>query len=1290
MAEKALKALAIKSKSNPPGTLEYKWDKIPSIDNFTKDIIIPELGIDKNGSTSADIGVIVSGMPTVFARANLFRNALNNVTDKQASVSGLMLFYKSLINEWRGIISCIALNYKDIEVKRLNLQYSDGKNIFETENIYEPLGAFGNMLFERKPLWCDQTLTSNEEKIPFIDVVLFKEEVIGATSPDSFIFTSVGYKFSDFNYPFVDTNSGKLTDPLKSDLKPEELLSIHAFVQNLINKINKFQDFFINVAKPDYSSVSANLQEWIKEMDEYASKRGWTLPSQKSGSIPEVNAFKPPFSILFNHSTELYGINGQIFSEPSDTRLPFKPSELLLPNTTEIIQFRFDLDSEKDKNFLSTKPIIILRADVKDMPNNYAYFALPLTPHGLNVFGDNLSSLLDIENIKNISSSLTAYYEVDNNGEFLNVKLRLISQDGSENVIDKKYRVAGEVKGRDILLWPNFISKKWNRYFMFNEIPHNDVKFQATPFIGDINDQNFRIQFDENNDPLYLAKDGVLNKLKENYKSSLLIENNQNVADNNYKYEIYESNQPFKGVKFSYGKSDNISGFMIIRYDKNGINLNLPKDLTANYFDLADAKLGVDFGSTNSSVAYWSVRDSEVKSITLKNRRVSLLVNEKNDNDTHHAVENEVFFFQNDEIKTNSIKSVLSIHDFKRLSNPRNLNQEQLLEKEVIGGFPCFEKNLPIENSDGSKHILKFNRAGFSELKYNMKWSSYPVEKSHKKAYLSSLMLHVYAQLFEEGHEPVSIKWSYPSSMGQNLLIEYDNIYNSLKSVSPIVDPKELKIFSPSDLSKTDTSGDSAWNDSNVGGSTWGNTGTLNTDSSNNSGWGSTSNNNNDWGSTQNDSNGWSSNNSNSNKSIVDIKTDLGPLNFKFNRLNDDESITESCAVANYFLKDLSVKPGELLIIFDVGGSTTDISVLSQMDGGGKAMIKQNSIRWAAQRLSTATKYSKNFQSVLLRTCESKKFKIEGLNTIPSKYNENTAPFYFEQLVDRLDDSDFPEFYRLIASECKELMVVNLYITGLIMYYAGQLTLKMREEMLKSDDVPPMVKNQAPQINIAFAGKGARIFDWFDAINSKASNDYYTQMFIRGIGGMEVAQKTIRPFGNPDPILRINAFKKDNNSDIKYEVSKGLAIPTSNSNILVPLKKQAIEILGEEGFCVYTPSGEVKYLPFSNSITPEMMEHLGSYFVNNPEPGKAPCPKFMDFADLFYRVSSSMFGFNMKQDDFINGFNNMNIEAYIRQDPDYIEAQKRRSENKPFDYVIPIFIMEGIKFFEEKILKAIV
>ena len=46
------------------------------------------------------------------------------------------------------------LDYPKFQVRRIDLAYHDGKDVRETENIYEPLGAFGNMLLERAPLWC--------------------------------------------------------------------------------------------------------------------------------------------------------------------------------------------------------------------------------------------------------------------------------------------------------------------------------------------------------------------------------------------------------------------------------------------------------------------------------------------------------------------------------------------------------------------------------------------------------------------------------------------------------------------------------------------------------------------------------------------------------------------------------------------------------------------------------------------------------------------------------------------------------------------------------------------------------------------------------------------------------------------------------------------------------------------------------------------------------------------------------------------------------------------------------
>lgn len=1297
MADNKILALAIKVKSSttPPG-IEYQWAKIPQLPEFTKNIIIPEIAVDKDGNTSVDIGSVVSGMPSVFARANMFRNALDNITDMKAEASGLMLFYKSLLSEWKGFISCMALNYKDLNIERIHLAYSDGKNIAETANIYEPIGAFGNVLFERKPMWCDQSLPNNEEKIPFIDVISLNGNVIGGSSPDSFLFTSVSYIIIE-KFPFVNVNNGKFIDPLQSDLKFDQLAAIYGYVKHVLNNVNKFEANFSGLEdtlKPNYGNISGFLQNWMGEMVKYQEAKG--LPKIDNQNPPEVGSiFSYPFSLLFNYSTELYGVNGQIYNDGSnDGSISFDPKDLLLPITTEISQIRFGGGSDK-KNYLQSKPILLLEATTLGQPNDFVYFTLPLTPLALNLFGAQLDALVGLDESSNLRSRISAIYDPNNkDGEILDVTLTLYTAVGAKIEKNAKYNVNKEsIRGKDILMWPNFISKQWNRYFLYSEIPHNDVKFQATPFIGDVNDKFFRIILDEKNGtPFYLADKGkstIISDKNSNIKCQLHLNSNHAVADNAYKYEIYESNQPFKGIKFSFNGVD--CGFGIIRYQGSETTADkpLPHNMLNMPKQLIPARLGIDFGSTNSSIAYYSDGDNKVcDSLTLKNRRVSLLGDDSKDNNERPAVEDEIFFFQNDEILTNSIKSILTVHDSRRLVNENSLQPESLAEQAVKGGFPCFEKNLPIENAQNNRYTLGYNRVGKAEIVYNMKWSDQPIDKSYKKAYLSSLLLHVYAQLFIENHEPKFLKWSYPSSMGDNLKITYRGIWDSMKDISPITGSAGSLVIHPPSADIGDTSGKSSWNIGET------NSDQPATDDSNgSSGWSSSGNSSSAWDTPAlapiPAASGWGDDKP-AKKKTVEIETETGPIHFKFRQLADDESLTESCAVANYLLRSgggFSLNPDELVLCFDIGGSTTDISALCLMEEG-RAMVKQNSIRFAAQRISEATKYSPNFRAVLLKMCENKKIKIEGLNTPNNKFTENTAPYYFEQVIDRLDASEFDDFYRLLAAECKEMMSVNLYVTGMIMYYAGQLTHKLRSEIVKSVDASPLVKARPPKVSIAFAGKGARIFDWFNAVNPKAANDYYTQMFIRGIGGEAIAKTTITPVNFPSKIIDINNKKADN-SDVKYEVSKGLAIPTSQTQLFVPTNKTAIEVLGEENFCVVTPSGDVKYLEASSSITTQMMEYLGSNFVCLPPVGKMPCPRFMDFADLYYKVASNMFGLKMSQADFMNGFNDMNITNYIKGEKDYIDAQKRKAEQKEFDYVAPIIILEGMKFFENHLLKAI-
>ena len=169
------------------------------------------------------------------------------------------------------------------------------------------------------------------------------------------------------------------------------------------------------------------------------------------------------------------------------------------------------------------------------------------------------------------------------------------------------------------------------------------------------------------------------------------------------------------------------------------------------------------------------------------------------------------------------------------------------------------------------------------------------------------------------------------------------------------------------------------------------------------------------------------------------------------------------------------------------------------------------------------------------------------------------------------------------------------------------------------------------------------------------------------------------------PPIRINPTNDAGSADIKYEVSKGLAYKTDN--LLIPQNDEAIEILGEDGFMVVR-QGQMQPIPYDSSITAEMMEHLGTAFMSSPQPGAQPCPKFMEFSSIYFQVATGMFGLKMTQQDFMQGFNSMNINSYIKNLPEYRLAAENKKNSK-FDFIAPIIILEGMKFMEDFLLKAI-
>lgn len=1292
--------IKVKAASIPNGT-PGKWEDLSgNIEQFTADIETP--AIDEN----SDISAQVSGIPTAYARANLFKSALQSYGKSKESVDlNLNTFYQMLSSEWRGFIACIALDYSRMKTERVDLVYSDGKDTKDTSNIYEPKGTFGNMLFHRKPLWClkDEDTDEAHRGIPFIDIIKYDGKVVGATSPECLLFTSCAYKIEDTeNRAWVDYKTGKFKDPLESsDLDLTQTLQLYAYISYLIEGLNNdgmlgingltaYYSYLDYNLAPKYDNILSNLTQWRKEIEAYAVKKNFKL---EAASVPPINLFNAPFDIAFNFKDELYGMDGVLYSTAQENGVLFNPKELLLPDTAKIARLIF---KGPKKNEPSEFPIYVLAADKKNEPGEKAYFALPLSPLGIKAFGKNIGALVEpLTTRANVPSRLTAIYDPDSEKNNLEVILHLVLNDGRTKEMKATYTCGGEIDGRNLIMWPNFISKKWHRYFMYSELPHNvnlkDYSFQALPFVGD--EQNdFEIINYEDGQPLYLAKDGHdvdydftdKNGNERHVETSLHIVCNSGTADNPYKYEIYECNHPFKGIKLNLPDTTE-SGFLLIKYTTTTENPCIAQDkLGIQDSNLRGTTLGIDFGSTNTSVAYLDPLDQQAKGITFTNRRISLLRAGEEDNDKV-ANEDHLFFFQSNPILSNAIKSTLTIHDSRRVTKDINETMEiSKFEKEVKGGFPCFSRNLPLANVEANKRVIVLKTAECGEVNqiYNMKWDDDERNIAYKKAFLRSLLLQVYAELFCKDLFPRKLKWSYPSSMSASLLRNYNTIWSSLPAVNPLNDVNnhanvpidenyQLKVSTFGyNLQAASTSNDGA---KKIGGGNMFMAGSGNmfmtkpkTEQPQ--------------GFTANNSFMGKSNNApldGNVKKNVAFEKDDDTKQFSFNPVkmvdeNDFQSMTEASAVAN-FLNVQADDRDALTICFDIGGSTSDISALCQLQTGEGArltMIKQNSIHFAAQLVGEATRYCNSFQRVLLSTCEEFGLRIQGLNLGENRYNKDTASYYFEQMVDRLTPEQLPFFYKKISSDCSELMCADIYVTGLITYYAGLLARKLVKQVRNSTECR-WTGDKKPNVLITFAGKGARIMEWLStATNDDLANQFYQAMFLKGLGESDYG----------DFISGLNiAFPRTITNNVKFEVSKGLAM--ESTTLMRPQDSDPIEVIGEEGFTIEDANGNNVLLDADNSISPEMMASLGDKFYGSSSAG----PRFQDFLNLFYQVTQEFFGMKMNPSVVSNALQNMGLLSYIRDTPEYLHA--RRAEQ--FDFVSPILILEGSKFYKDLLLKNI-
>lgn len=1347
------KALVIKVDSNSlQHGVRNAWSELGNRGSFIRDIVTPEL------SNNANTGNLVSGIPTAFARVDLFKSALDafNSNDTEREAKNLLSYYKDLISEWRGLIACIGLDYPNIKAKRINLVYSDGKTIEQTSNIYEPAGAFGNMLLKRKARWCEQNLPDNEKAVPFLDIIKYRNQVVGATAPESLLFTSTGYRIDDsVKKPWIDVHTRKFIDPLKSDLSEVDLKTLYAYVSHIVNHLPEIESYY-NGLGVKYASLKKNLEDWLVEMVEYSDTHGHSI---KGGTVPPVDAgFSKPFAFIIKYKDWLYGKGGGISEEPTeDDQVGFDPKSLLLPPESKITQITLQPEYTSKPEKLQELPVFLLTASIEGNPEEKAYFALPLSAQGLNVFGNSIRALVDDSGFP---SKLTATYNPSMEEDNLEVKLSIRTENGNLRSYCKRYTVGVDPKmlNKDILMWPNFVSKQWKQYYLYSELPHNSNQgVSAFPFVGDVDDKHFSIYTNKDMTPILLAQNGRITAPKETVTAELLIKSDHAVADNDYKYEIYRSDKPFKGVRLKSPTGEE-GGYLFINYS-NSENTQLPRNMLEKTSNLNRVTVGIDFGSTNTSVAYSLNSDGKEKDFEFHNLRVSLLGQEKKGVKAG-LQENRILFFQGPDKprQGNELHSVLTVHDERRLGDkdPQMSTLSQL-SHAVQGGFPCFMDNLPVEHVSEDIITLKYPNIGQVQQIHNMKWTTLAKDNAHKMAYLSSLLLHIYAELFLKNMVPDKLRWSFPSAMSTQLLSKYTEIWSSLEKEKPDVldhdglhvDLKVSQYSAPvriEDDAQKDQTSDRRRRREDVGGAAapqqevpqqamgvgtgmpdmavmqqiqslmqqqqmWmqmlsqplapemlqmvqQNINQIQTQIQTLMTMQSNPVSSTPVGGGYANPNPVSTPGNNPSNAVQQKDSGMRPddpnrvvryypqplFSKEVSRGGEGDrdkrpiSLTEANAVANFVSAKLGDNSKELIVCFDIGGSTSDITALYRLRGdsgmGNPTMVKQNSLRFAAQRVSGAVRYATGFHDVLKQVCERFGLTILGLNKGENRYTPDTASYYFDQIVNLLSDEQLPTLYQLIAARTPKLMWVNMYVTGLLIYYGGLLTAKLLADLKR---VAPEERDRGDDgnvktVKITFAGKGSRLLQWLPTVYPTAAEQYYNALFKQGLGQDGVN-------------FQIEYPKSEN---IKYEVSMGLA--KNATNLYNPKYDTPSEIIGETGFEVIDEDNTTYQLSDINTVTPEMIESIGKYFY----PTEPHAENFRDFCKIFNNVAKQLFQIDVPNDYFERNAQNLNISQYVQNLPEFLTASLNKdSKDGKFDFVAPIIMLEGMKFYDDYLLNVL-
>lgn len=737
------KALLIKSYTTLATGTQGEWNDLNMASSYIQGIqtgnILDDVSADK-------IASLISGVPTPWARAKLFKFALGTLANPDPAItnSGLTQYYEMLHGEWRGLLALMALHSDRIRISKPVAMNTKGSD-------YDIASAFGRMLFGDKDIWSNQDkLARDPDEQPYIHLIYYKDQLVGGTSPLTGVFTGVNYSDLQDTSDISWYRKGKFEDPMPY-LSPDQLQKLYLFVKNMNGNLDRFESK-VNQFREDNQRVSLDgFKKMSRDWEEEIRRNAGNL--RDKGPIPTYGTLSCPFSILFDSNVPVYlRLDDYTFTyNHGDQYQEIGDIQNLLSNDNYVIGWAEDV-SQRQKR--SDAPVYYLQ--VKDLHlGTTCYFTIPLSEMGMDIYKNRLGELLGYNDGGN--SHLSA--SISGSGDVLSVAM-VVEIDGESITLNtREYTIDWmEDMGR-VILWPNFVSDMWNKYYLYSEFTA-EAKNKFQPIF----------RYDGN-----ILRDGNNAFLTPNYNPApnenlsvcikKLIKYPAGLGEDLPKYDIIAADKPIEGLIATVQKNghDERAGYLMLRHA-------IVKDLTSIDAN-STAIVGIDFGSNNTCV-YYNANGRGAKPVEFENNRAVLVGNE-NDDKRANAGNDELLFFTNYPAENGQLKSWLHEHD----SRYNCYNQSE----EVAGGVPVNRPNVVVREMD--EFEIK-TQAG--TLHYNMKWLDNQKGLDKKGAYLKSIWLQTCAFLYKNRILPIEISWSHPGSMMESDINEYDKIFSALVKISPI------------------------------------------------------------------------------------------------------------------------------------------------------------------------------------------------------------------------------------------------------------------------------------------------------------------------------------------------------------------------------------------------------------------------------------------------------------------------------------------------------------------------